>query len=546
MSGSPFQTFYMLFKTNAKEAIKDMKDAQKTSDDLTAHVKKTKDETKQLGEAFTEAVEGATKALAAYVSFNAMKNGIINAQKQNRELAIQADLWNQNAQAIQGYGNAVKATGGDMNALMGSYDAKRREAASLGRASPELGDWLRHLNRMVQGLNAQDAENYLDRAGLDVGAHPLVRQTPEEFEKMAKLGEEQARNDKQASEAAKAYGKSVDNLTNSLRGFWTEIGSYVLPIVGKFVDALAFFFKTVSQNGVAAVAMFGLMAGASIAFSVAAPGVIAGILGIGGAAAGVMGTLGAFLGILLRLSKVAAIIGFAAWLPGASKRGGADLGHWINRRLGRGDANGVLPGDPTGGGGAAGSGTAMQYLMSKYGLDANHAAGIVANMNAESGGNPGAVGDGGQARGAFQWHPDRQAGILAGTNIDVTKDPSLYKHLDAAMWELGKRGQLDGFKATGSAYDAGAYFSSQFERPAAGAYEAMRRGRAAMDIAGQTPFASQSGFGGGGSGGNNVTIGKVEVNTQATDADGMARAASSALQRQIGNVFAQNNDAVAY
>ena len=41
------------------------------------------------------------------------------------------------------------------------------------------------------------------------------------------------------------------------------------------------------------------------------------------------------------------------------------------------------------------------------------AAGIVANLEAESRLRPDAVGDGGQAYGIAQWHPPRQAGFEA-------------------------------------------------------------------------------------------------------------------------------------
>src|SRR5574343_2061415 len=51
---------------------------------------------------------------------------------------------------------------------------------------------------------------------------------------------------------------------------------------------------------------------------------------------------------------------------------------------------------------------ALAYFM-EQGWTAAQAAGIVANLEAESNLRPDAVGDGGQAYGSAQWHPPRQA-----------------------------------------------------------------------------------------------------------------------------------------
>lgn len=95
--GSPFQTFFLMFKSNSKEAKKDMDDLGKTSENVEKKIKKTKEETYELGKAFTDAVENGMRALAAYASFNAFKSGIVNAQEFNRALTIQTKLWGQSA-----------------------------------------------------------------------------------------------------------------------------------------------------------------------------------------------------------------------------------------------------------------------------------------------------------------------------------------------------------------------------------------------------------------------------------------------------------------
>jgi hypothetical protein len=65
----------------------------------------------------------------------------------------------------------------------------------------------------------------------------------------------------------------------------------------------------------------------------------------------------------------------------------------------------------------------LYYLQMGY--QPHQAAALAGNIQAESAGNPLAVGDGGKAFGLYQWHPDRQAGLQGfakGQGLDRT-DP---------------------------------------------------------------------------------------------------------------------------
>nr|WP_314659104.1 phage tail tip lysozyme [uncultured Pseudomonas sp.] len=87
-------------------------------------------------------------------------------------------------------------------------------------------------------------------------------------------------------------------------------------------------------------------------------------------------------------------------------------------------------------GGADGAGPVIDYLRSK-GLSGTLAKGIAANVQAESGFDPKAVGDGGKAYGLLQWHPDRQANFSAYLGKDI-RDSSWQEQLDFAVHEVTK------------------------------------------------------------------------------------------------------------
>ncbi|EKT4455853.1 hypothetical protein QEM35_000575 [Pseudomonas putida] len=87
-------------------------------------------------------------------------------------------------------------------------------------------------------------------------------------------------------------------------------------------------------------------------------------------------------------------------------------------------------------GGADGAGVVIDYLRSK-GIEDNLAKGIAANVEAESGFNPSAVGDGGKAYGLLQWHPSRQADFAAYFGKGI-RESTWQEQLDFAIYEAKK------------------------------------------------------------------------------------------------------------
>ncbi|MBF8764208.1 hypothetical protein IR009_03100 [Pseudomonas putida] len=87
-------------------------------------------------------------------------------------------------------------------------------------------------------------------------------------------------------------------------------------------------------------------------------------------------------------------------------------------------------------GGADGAGPVIDYLRSK-GLSDTLAKGIAANVQAESGFDPKAVGDGGKAYGLLQLHPPRQADFAAYSGKDI-RQSTWQEQLDFAVYEATK------------------------------------------------------------------------------------------------------------
>jgi len=188
-----------------------------------------------------------------------------------------------------------------------------------------------------------------------------------------------------------------------------------------------------------------------------------------------------------------------------------------------------LQGPAQSGGTAATGGKLSPAAVMKFfenaGWTHDQAAGITANLVAESGLNPNAVGDNGKARGLAQWHPDRQAAFKAKFGHDIgsaTADEQLQfvqHELTAGMF----RAAGDALRATMSADLAGQVVSTQYERPADREGAAASRGAAAVTLS-QTTTINVNG------GGNASETAREVARTQEYVNQNMTRNLRGALQ----------------
>ena len=122
-------------------------------------------------------------------------------------------------------------------------------------------------------------------------------------------------------------------------------------------------------------------------------------------------------------------------------------------------------------------------VLQSLGWSKVHAVGAVANIQVESGINPSAVGDHGQARGICQWHPDRQSAILHATGINV-RTAGLDEQLRALDYEMrhNQPAAYDAVRDTTTPFAAGYAFCAHYEVPADLHRQATMRGNLAAQL----------------------------------------------------------------
>lgn len=172
----------------------------------------------------------------------------------------------------------------------------------------------------------------------------------------------------------------------------------------------------------------------------------------------------------------------------------------------------------------------MDYFMSQ-GWSKEQAAGIVGNLTQESGLNPNAKNANGM-RGIAQWNKARQKDFenWAGFGID---DPraNLMKQAEFVQYELTKgkeqKAGIELSKQNTTIGSSNAIFSG-YERP--GDDTAAKRAQYALQYSQMTGASANAPAGSSTANNTQVAINSINVNTQATDADGISKSIGQSIQ----------------
>lgn len=525
---SILDTFYILFKSNADDAVKGNQRYEKSNKELEHSLKDVSDQSDKVGHNFVKMAESAAGAIGAISGFEILKSGVQNAIDLNTQLKTVAENYGTTAEKLRTAGLAAQFAGGSVQG--GIADALTMARANIAVRQPagDPTDNLRRLRSRISGFDQAQKLQFLQQFGItDQGdIRRLTQLSDKEFEADIKRAQRLSAGTNTAADKAYAANKSEVQLSGESQSFFnrllTAISTPLNSILGIISAAIG---NTGPAAGSAAVIGGSTLAGLGVLK------VVKGLLGKGsvGAAAGagegitageaVAGV--AALGLAdaaatgLAIGAGIAGIGYGAYkLFGIYQKSVNDFGARFQRKpLAQSLRNNS--GNPD-----------LDFWMAQ-GYTKDQAAGIVANMQAESGGKAGAVGDGGAAHGLFQWHEKRRQAIIKATGIDINT-ASHSDQLRAAAWEMknGNTGFNDShFRSLTGADNAGAYFATNFEHPANALAKSITRGKNALAIASQLSPAS--------GGTINVKIDKIDIVTAATDANAIATGISGALENKI-------------
>ena len=375
-------------------------------------------------------------------------------------------------------------------------------------------------------LSAAERQSYGTQAGFDEQTINLLGVGREKLKGLLEDQKKNAAVTKEQAEAAARLQDSWTKLAQSSEQLGRMMLTDVEPNLQRVIGSLQGMAQWGQENiGISEKIAAGLSALSAIKFT----GLLARITGIGS-------------GLGLILSRLTGIGTFIVTLDGGAlnegEQEGLDKMTDAQKRAAVGNTKGSSPAPDIKNKSVAHpelAAKAMAYFQSQ-GWTKEQAAGITANLSAESGFDHQAVGDNGKAYGIGQWHPDRQANFKKWAGKDILNS-SLDEQLAFVNHELrtSEKKAGDALKRAGAAADAGSIVSRQYERPgkeeAIKATEAARRaaladaisigGGARMAVG--SPAASNSK--------TDVNIGQLTVQTQATDANGIAKDIGASVER---------------
>lgn len=326
-------------------------------------------------------------------------------------------------------------------------------AQSTAEALVGIAGEFEHMSALNQRLAGQ-------ALGLDDSTVRLLMRGRDEVEKQLDVrGKLALMTQKQIEDAAR-----LTHATSELDQVFTDIGNTIAgeltPAFAEMAeDFVAFyrdnkdlidsglkeFFGGLADNIELVSAALILMGGAGALKGLAA---LRAVVGLGAASAGAGGAVAAGAGV--SMAGVAGV-GAAALMYSSSLNVGEDT-DLLNNRLKKGGGEAVA--------------AVVDYFMSK-GWTQDQAEGIAANLEQESGFKANASGDGGQAYGLAQWHPDRQAEFAKQYGKDIRNSTGA-EQLEFIQHELTKgneRAAGKSLRTATSAYDAAAIVSREYERP---------------------------------------------------------------------------------
>ena len=317
---SILETFIILFESDSEQVKKGAAQAKEVTDKLNKSLASTDTVAGKLGSSFKNLVSNASGALLGLLSVGAIIGGIKAAATYADKLDELSKALGVNIEELSAWGDAVQMSGGtaegfqetlkSMSASLAAFATKgksllapffkelgikmvdaRGKARSVIDILPELAD-------AFQKLGKEEAFGMGRKMGLDQGTIMLLQGGRREVDALIARQKELGVVTKEDGEIAAKFNDQLDDTAHSFRSLFTVVGRFVLPA---FTDVLKMFER---------VAVF---------FRKNSDFIIGGLIGIGSAilyfvTPAILSMLAALAPFLLIAAAVGAVVGLFALL----------------------------------------------------------------------------------------------------------------------------------------------------------------------------------------------------------------------------------------
>lgn len=244
-------TFFLVFEADASNLDKGLTDAHKKSDKLTDQLKLADLAGGKLGSSLGNLLATAGGAMMAIFSVGAMTSGIAGAIDYADHLNDLSNGLGVATEDLDSWGKAVKMSGGTAEEFQGTLSTLSADFAMIAtkgtsRTLPfwkELGinvkdahgkmrevmDVLPELADKMAGMSKQESAGMGKKLGLDQGTIMLLQQGRREVEAQIKQQKEMGVVTAEQAKQAGEFNDALDQLSMNFRGMFLSVGGSLIP-----------------------------------------------------------------------------------------------------------------------------------------------------------------------------------------------------------------------------------------------------------------------------------------------------------------------------
>jgi tetrahydromethanopterin S-methyltransferase subunit G len=275
-------SFFILFEADASKLNKGLDESDKRARKTTDEVKKLDDAAYKMGERLGNSIKTLGGALVGFIAARSLMASF-NAS------VMEADKMDESAKALgvateelSAYSDAVKEAGGTTEGFQGSLRALNQSlamAATTGksRATPflkEMGidldnvknkgktafDFLPQIADAFATMGKQESLAMGQKIGFDVGTIMMLQGGKRELEALIQKHKELGSITTKQGEIAAKFNDQLDDARHALRSVWLGIAEAVLPVVTSIVGGFTTVIQFVRRHSDFFIGFFGAIA----------------------------------------------------------------------------------------------------------------------------------------------------------------------------------------------------------------------------------------------------------------------------------------------
>lgn len=266
---SILDTFFILFDSDASKLNKGLDETDRRAKKTTQEVKALDDAAYKMGQSFGNSLKQLGGALLAGLTLRAMSAALLDATNKADSLGEATGRLGLEIEAVSAWGDIIKKNGGSVEGFIGSIDGLNNvlsmmEVTGKSRAAPflkELGidldnvafkgkgamELLLPIAEAMEGMDKQKSSAIGRKLGLDAATIYTLQSGRKAVEELIAKEKELGVITKQQAEIAGKFNDQIDDTRHAFRSLWLTVGQSVLPVLTwlaeKFQNVAVFMRK---------------------------------------------------------------------------------------------------------------------------------------------------------------------------------------------------------------------------------------------------------------------------------------------------------------